>query len=252
MVASGIGVSVISAAILEGNLILGLSDGSVINAGVAQGPMGLTGPQGPVGATGRPGRDGNTIHSVEGAPSYDLGTDGDFAINTVEWEVYGPKAGGQWGKGTPMIGGGGRNKREVNKGGDTRTEGGGGENRPPIISPDGDITPPTQYPGAKPIREGDFGLMETVRCTFTTGANGTRSGLTPTWCCRQVMPRQVVTTSTAASPMAAPVRRLQRPLTAKPLPTSSNTTTGFTTGSTVPRSLRTMSQQSTLISLSLA
>jgi len=137
-------------------LILGLSDGSVINAGVAQGPMGLTGPQGPVGATGRPGRDGNTIHSVEGAPSYDLGTDGDFAINTVEWEVYGPKASGQWGKGTPMLGGGGRNKREVNKGGDTRTDSGSGDGRPPIISPDGDLTPPTQYPGAKPIKDGDF------------------------------------------------------------------------------------------------
>jgi len=156
MVASGMGVSVISAAILEGNLILGLSDGSVINAGVAQGPMGLTGPQGPVGATGRPGRDGNTIHSVEGAPGYDLGTEGDFAINTVDWEVYGPKASGQWGTGTPMIGGGGRNKREVNKGGDTRTDSGGGDGRPPIVSPDGDLTPPTQYPGAKPIRDGDF------------------------------------------------------------------------------------------------
>ena len=101
MVASGIATSIVSAAVLEGNLILGLSNGSIIDCGTVQGPRGLTGDQGLMGATGRPGLDGNTIHTVEGAPSYDLGRDGDFAINTVVWEIYGPKASGQWGKGTP-------------------------------------------------------------------------------------------------------------------------------------------------------
>ena len=104
MVASGIATSIVSAAVLEGNLILGLSNGSIIDCGTVQGPMGLTGDQGPMGATGRPGLDGNTIHTVEGAPSYDLGRDGDFAINTSVWEIYGPKASGQWGTGTPLRG----------------------------------------------------------------------------------------------------------------------------------------------------
>ena len=54
--------------------------------------------------------------TVEGAPSYDLGRDGDFAINTGVWEIYGPKASGQWGTGTPLRG----NKR--NGKGDTGLE----------------------------------------------------------------------------------------------------------------------------------
>ena len=52
--------SVVSAAIIEGNLIIGLSDGSIINCGFVQGPQGLSGPQGPIGATGDRGTDGNT------------------------------------------------------------------------------------------------------------------------------------------------------------------------------------------------
>ena len=115
MVASGIATSIVSAAVLEGNLILGLSNGSIIDCGTVQGPMGLTGEQGPMGATGKPGLDGNTIHTVEGAPSYDLGRDGDFAINTAVWEIY-SKSSGQWGTGTPLRG----NKR--NGKGDTGLE----------------------------------------------------------------------------------------------------------------------------------
>ena len=115
MVASGIATSIVSAAVLEGNLILGLSNGSIIDCGTVQGPRGLTGDQGPMGATGKPGLDGNTIHTVEGAPSYDLGRDGDFAINTVAWEIY-SKSSGQWGTGTPLRG----NKR--NGKGDTGLE----------------------------------------------------------------------------------------------------------------------------------
>ena len=96
--------SVISAAVVGGDLVLGLSDGSIINAGRVQGPKGLTGDQGPMGATGLRGTDGNTILSFEGAPQPSAGKDGDFAINVVAWEIYGPKAGGQWGTGTPLRG----------------------------------------------------------------------------------------------------------------------------------------------------
>ncbi len=96
--------SVVSAAVIGGDLILGLGDGSIINCGRVQGPQGLKGDQGPMGATGRPGTDGNTIHTVAGAPDTTLGKDGDFAINTVVWEIYGPRSGGVWGTGTPLRG----------------------------------------------------------------------------------------------------------------------------------------------------
>ena len=148
--------SVVSAAVIGGDLIIGLSDGSIINCGRVQGPVGLKGDPGPMGATGRDGEDGNTIHSVEGIPQSFLGKDGDFAIDVTKWEIYGPRANMQWGTPTPLRGGGDKNKRHVNKGGDTRNDSGSGEYRPPIISPDGDLTLPTQYPGAKPLKDGDF------------------------------------------------------------------------------------------------
>ena len=96
--------SVVSAAVIGGDLILGLGDGSIINCGRVQGPQGLKGDSGPMGATGRAGIDGNTIHTVEGTPDTTLGKDGDFAINVVVWEIYGPRAGGVWGAGVPLRG----------------------------------------------------------------------------------------------------------------------------------------------------
>jgi len=95
--------SVVSAAIIEGNLIIGLSDGSVINCGFVQGPQGLTGPQGPMGATGDNGLNGNTIHTIAGTPGNEMGTDGDYAIDNINWRIYGPKAGGVWGKAKEML-----------------------------------------------------------------------------------------------------------------------------------------------------
>ena len=101
---NSLATSVVSAAVIGGELILGLSDGSIINAGFVQGPQGLKGDQGPMGATGRSGTDGNTILTVAGAPDTTLGKDGDYAINTVVWEIYGPRSGGVWGAGTPLRG----------------------------------------------------------------------------------------------------------------------------------------------------
>ena len=54
--------------------------------------------------TGRSGTDGNTILTVAGAPDTTLGKDGDYAINTTVWEIYGPRSGGVWGAGTPLRG----------------------------------------------------------------------------------------------------------------------------------------------------
>ena len=95
--------SVVSAAIIEGNLIIGLSDGSIINCGFVQGPQGLSGPQGPMGATGDNGTDGNTILTVGGTPGNEMGSDGDYAIDNINWRIYGPKAGGVWGKAKEML-----------------------------------------------------------------------------------------------------------------------------------------------------
>jgi len=97
-------VSVVSAAIVSGDLIIGLSDGGIINAGRVQGPQGLEGPIGPIGANGFAGHDGNTIRTSQGRPAADLGNEGDFAINTVDIEIFGPKMNNGWGNGTSLRG----------------------------------------------------------------------------------------------------------------------------------------------------
>lgn len=56
------------------------------------------------GPVGPPGLNGKTLRSGAGAPAAGLGVDGDFYIDTTAWEIYGPKAGGAWGAGTPIIG----------------------------------------------------------------------------------------------------------------------------------------------------
>ena len=95
--------SVVSAAIIEGSLIIGLSDGSIINCGFVQGPQGLSGPQGPMGSTGDSGTDGNTILTFAGTPGNEMGSDGDYAIDNINWRIYGPKSGGVWGKAKEML-----------------------------------------------------------------------------------------------------------------------------------------------------
>ena len=121
--------SVASAAIISGDLIIGLSDGSIINCGRVQGPQGLDGPAGPIGAPGRPGQDGNTILTSEGFPRPDVGTNGDYIIDKVSWTIYGPKANGVWGIGTPLRGngkGGAAQKRDLADGVPTTGDGEGG------------------------------------------------------------------------------------------------------------------------------
>ena len=124
--------SVASAAIISGDLIIGLSDGSIINCGRVQGPQGLDGPAGPIGAPGRPGQDGNTILTSEGFPRPDVGTNGDYIIDKVSWTIYGPKANGVWGIGTPLRGNGGTataQKRDLADGVPTSGDGSSGGGR---------------------------------------------------------------------------------------------------------------------------
>ena len=94
---------VASAAIVSGELIIGLDDGTIIRAGYIQGPRGLTGERGPMGATGPAGKDGNGVLHGAGVPLHDDGKDGDFFIDTKAMKFYGPKVGGKWGSGVPLL-----------------------------------------------------------------------------------------------------------------------------------------------------
>lgn len=53
---------------------------------------------------GAPGADGKSILNGTIPPTGMVGTDGDFYINTTAWEIHGPKAGGVWPAGVPMLG----------------------------------------------------------------------------------------------------------------------------------------------------
>ena len=101
---NSIATSVVSAAVIGGELIIGLSDGSIINCGLVQGPQGLKGDQGPMGATGRAGTDGNTIHTVAGAPDTTLGVTATTPSTSTVWEIYGPDLAVYGGAGTPLRG----------------------------------------------------------------------------------------------------------------------------------------------------
>lgn len=96
-------MSVVSAAIVSGELILGLQDGSIIRAGYVQGPKGLTGDKGAVGSVGPAGKDGNGLLHGAGVPLFDDGKDGDFYIDTKELKFYGPKVAGKWGSGVALL-----------------------------------------------------------------------------------------------------------------------------------------------------
>ena len=96
------GALVVSAAVVSGNLVLGLADGRIIDCGHVQGPQGLQGERGPIGSTGRAGTDGNTILHSAGRPRPDLGKDGDWHINTVDY-IISLKENGTWGKGQPLL-----------------------------------------------------------------------------------------------------------------------------------------------------
>ena len=87
----------------DGNLLLGLTDGNVLNVGRVVGPPGATGAAGPTGLPGRAGRDGNTILSGTHAPSDDEGSEGDFWIDTSSplFDFYGKGSSG-WRKLTSL------------------------------------------------------------------------------------------------------------------------------------------------------
>ncbi|WP_445665694.1 hypothetical protein [Fodinibius sp. AD559] len=64
----------------------------------SEGPQGPEGPEGPVGPAGE---DGSMIYSGSGAPGSDVGSNGDYYLNTDNGEMYGPKDDSGWGN--PII-----------------------------------------------------------------------------------------------------------------------------------------------------
>ena len=75
------------------------------NAG-PQGPQGIAGPigpAGPMGPIGLAGPDGKSVLNGTVVPTTE-GVDGDFYVDTANWTIYGPKAGGVWGPAVALIG----------------------------------------------------------------------------------------------------------------------------------------------------
>lgn len=60
--------------------------------------------KGPTGATGATGADGATILSGTVAPAAGVGEEDDFYINTLTFEIYGPKTASGWGTPTSLVG----------------------------------------------------------------------------------------------------------------------------------------------------
>ena len=90
----------------RGHLLVGLTDGSVVDCGRVVGPAGATGDRGATGLPGPAGRDGNSILSGYQAPSdADDGQDGDFYIDlsSPQFDFYGPKRSGAWGPRTTFL-----------------------------------------------------------------------------------------------------------------------------------------------------
>lgn len=68
------------------------------------GATGNTGPPGTTGPAGQAGTDGRTILSGVTNPTGGVGTDGDFYYNTATNTIFGPKSGGSWPSGVPLVG----------------------------------------------------------------------------------------------------------------------------------------------------
>ena len=139
----------------NGDLLISLTDGNIVNAGKVRGAQGIQGERGYIGERGEPGRngvDGAQWHTGVGMPELSLGTAGDLYMDVANslLPIY-QKVGNDWlllcNLKVPPSGGGG---------GAGGAAGGGGS----IIiypKPDGGAPPSTDNEG-KPIDKGDIWL----------------------------------------------------------------------------------------------
>ena len=138
----------------NGHLLLGFTDGSIIDVGRVVGPAGESGERGPTGLPGQAGQDGAAVLSGPRAPTQDDGVEGDhwIDISSAEFSFF-KKSGEGWqllanlrqpaknpAVAVPVGGGGG--------GG-----GGGGVDLPPVII---NINPPANGNNGAPVRAGDL------------------------------------------------------------------------------------------------
>lgn len=85
------------ASIIGGELILGLSDGQIINVGYVQGTQGPKGQPGPIGPQGADGADGLNFLSGPRKPTPDDGVQGEWWLDSTAMTLWGPKeASGRW------------------------------------------------------------------------------------------------------------------------------------------------------------
>ena len=70
----------------------------------ATGPAGVAGPQGIAGTNGINGTNGTAVLNGNTNPNAGIGVNGDFYINTVTNELFGPKANGAWPAGVSLVG----------------------------------------------------------------------------------------------------------------------------------------------------
>ena len=139
----------------NGHLLLGFTDGSIIDVGRVVGPAGESGERGPTGLPGQAGQDGTAVLSGPRAPTQDDGVEGDhwIDISSAEFSFF-KKSGEGWqllanlrqpaknpAVAVPVGGGGGGNG------------GGGGVDLPPVII---NINPPANGNNGAPVRAGDL------------------------------------------------------------------------------------------------
>lgn len=79
----------------------------------ATGSAGAAGAAGAAGSAGAAGADGRSLLNGSGAPSGGTGSNGDFYLNTANYDIYGPKSGGAWGSPTSLLGTLGSNGKSV-------------------------------------------------------------------------------------------------------------------------------------------
>ena len=81
-----------------------VSDPSACTSGETPISWNQQGPPGADGVVGTDGQDGKTILNGSGTPAADLGSEGDFYIDTSANDIYGPKSAGGWGSPTSLVG----------------------------------------------------------------------------------------------------------------------------------------------------
>ena len=115
----------------------------------------------------------NTIHSGRGVPSTTLGADGDFYIDTLNFNFYGPKENGRWPIGISMRGPAGENGADGKAGlnGSNGVDGKAGTNGAKVSGSSVGATGPQGLPGPQG-ETGATGPAGPIGETGATGATG--------------------------------------------------------------------------------